>query len=381
MSHRLRTSLPRVPPRVALVLLVLAGVASGVPGAAQQREAASRVVLVTLDGARWQDIFGGVDVDVLRSTSGKTPIEQTPTYRRFWAATPQASREKVMPFLWTTLARQHGVLAGNRAAGSRVVVTNRHRFSYPGYNELLTGAPHDDVVTSNDNKRYDFLTVLEWLRPALQVSKPQVAVFASWETFNWIAERQEGTIAINAGYQSYEHDDARVRQLSAMQFDTLTPWGGARHDVYTFRFGMAHLATYRPLVTYLAFDETDDWAHDGRYDMTLDALHRSDARLSELWSWLQADPEYRDHTTLIITVDHGRGRTPADWKSHGADVAGADEMWLGCFGPGVQARGELRDHPVFEQRQVAATLAAAVGQDFQSAVPEAAPPIAACLPR
>jgi hypothetical protein len=47
----------------------------------------------------------------------------------------------------------------------------------------------------------------------------------------------------------------------------------------------------------------------------------------------------------------------------------------------VQARGELRDHPVIEQRQVAATLAAALGKDFRSASSGAAPPIAACLPR
>ena len=107
--------------------------------------------------------------------------------------------------------------------------------------------------------------------------------------------------------------------------------------------------------------------------------HRTDARLGELWATLQADPLYCDRTTLIVTVDHGRGRTPADWTSHGADIAGADEIWLGCFGGAVRARGELRDHPVLQQRQVAATVAAAVGRDFRTAVPEAASPIAQCL--
>ena len=37
------------------------------------------------------------------------------------------------------------------------------RFSYPGYSEILTGAAHDEVIDSNDNKRYPFLTVLEFL--------------------------------------------------------------------------------------------------------------------------------------------------------------------------------------------------------------------------
>jgi hypothetical protein len=133
-------------------------------------------------------------------------------------------------------------------------------------------------------------------------------------------------------------------------------------------------------VLYLAFDETDDWAHDGRYDLTLDALHRTDARLGQLWAWLQADPDYRDRTTLVLTVDHGRGRTTRDWTSHGAEVAGAEEMWLGCFGPLVRARGELRDHPPIEQRQVAATVAEAVDRDFRS-VAAAAPAIGPCLGR
>lgn len=368
---------------LAVLACVAAALAvSSPPGSvveARRQTPGEQVVLVTLDGARWQEVFGGLDPDVLRSVSGKTPIEQTPAYKRFWADSAHGRREKLMPFLWTTLARQHGFLAGNRTIGSQVDVTNRHRFSYPGYNELLTGAPHNDVVTSNDNRRYDFLTVLEWLRPALGVSREQVAAFASWETFNYIAERKEGTIAINAGFESYDHDEPRVRQLSALQFDTPTPWSGARHDVYTYRFAMAHLASYRPRVLYLAFDETDDWAHDKRYDLTLEALHRTDARLGELWAVLQADPLYRDRTTLIVTVDHGRGRTPADWTSHGADIAGAEEIWLGCFGGAVRARGELRDHPVLQQRQVAATVAAAVGKDFRTAVPEAASPIAQCV--
>ncbi len=377
-KRRSRGALAVVAAVVGLMVVLEPGVGAVRTAQAPQGPDA-HVVLVTLDGARWQEVFGGLDLEVLRAASGKTRAEDTPSYQRFWAETPQARREKLMPFLWTTLARQHGVLAGNRTLGSMVNVTNRHRFSYPGYNELLTGAAHDDVVTSNDNRRYDFLTVLEWLRPTLGVDRERVAVFGSWETFNWIAERHEGTIAVNAGFESYEHDDPDVRHLSALQFDTPTPWSGARHDVYTFRFAMAHLAHYRPRALYIAFDETDDWAHDGRYDLTLEALQRTDARIGELWARLQADADYRDRTTLIVTVDHGRGRTPKDWTSHGADIAGAEEMWLGCFGPKVTARGELRGHPAWEQRQVAATMAAAVGQDFRTAVPGAAPAIGACV--
>jgi Type I phosphodiesterase / nucleotide pyrophosphatase len=339
----------------------------------------STVVLVTIDGARWQDVLGGLDRAVLESVSGDTPVEKTETYRRFWAPSATERRAKVMPFLWNTLVARHGAIAGNRGLGSRVEVANTLKFSYPGYSEMLTGAPHDDVVISNNDRRYPFVTVLEWLRRELALPASGVAVFGSWGTFNAIAESQEDSITINAGYEPFPHPDAQVRTLSELQ--TLTPTGfdGARHDVYTFRFAMAHLKTARPRVLYLAFDETDDWAHQKRYDLVLDALHRTDRQLEELWTWLQADPEYRGRTTLIVTVDHGRGRTPSDWMDHGAKTAGAEETWIGCFGRAVVARGERRDGSVVQQRQVAGTMATLLGRDFQRAVPAAAPPIPWCV--
>ena len=244
---------------------------------------------------------------------------------------------------------------------------------------MLTGAPHDDVVTSNDNKRYGFLTVLEWLRTALQLPKSGVAVFGSWETFNFIAEREEGAITINAGYEDFAGADPEMRTLSALQHLTPNGFHGARHDIYTYRFARAHLQAAKPRVLHMAFDETDDWAHLKRYDLVLDALHRTDTQIEQLWRWLQSDPQYRGKTTLILTVDHGRGRTPADWFDHGEKVVGAHETWLGCFGPTVTARGESSDAGPLRQQQVAATIAALLGRNFATAVPGAAAPIPACL--
>lgn len=366
-----------------LALGLAAAAAAAVEPRAQAQQASSAasahaVVLVTLDGTRWQDLFGGVDLEILKSVSGKTPVEGTDTYKRFWASTPEARRQKVMPFLWSRLVAQEGAIVGNRNAGSRMQVSNRHRFSYPGYSELLTGTPHDDVITSNDNRRYGFLTVLEWLRAELKLPKSGVGVFGSWETFRFISEREEGAVTINAGYQDFAHPDAEIRTLSALQHLAPSGFHGARHDVYTFRFGLAHLQTARPRVLYLAFDETDDWAHQKQYDLVLDALHRTDRQLEQLWTWLQSDPEYRGRTTLVLTVDHGRGRRPEDWSDHGEAIDGAEETWLGCFGATVAARGEQRETAPVTTSQVASTLAAILGRDFRTATPAAAPPIPFC---
>jgi hypothetical protein len=340
---------------------------------------AANVVLVTLDGVRIQEMFGGLDESVARALVKKGRVEDMPLWQRYWAPTREERRRKLMPFLWGTLLAEHGSIAGDQAAGSIVRVTNRHRFSYPGYAEIATGAAHDAEIDSNDNRRNPFPTVLEIVRRERGLEPRQVATFASWETFRWIVEHEEGATTVNAGLQAYAHPERDVQVLSDWQFQTRTPWDGTRHDAYTLRFARAHLATFRPRLLWMAFDETDDWAHDGRYDRVLDTLARFDAALADLWGWLQADPQYRGTTTVIVTTDHGRGRGPADWRDHGKDVEGAQDIWLVLAGRGVKRRGVWRDAPTIHQNQIAATIAALLDVDYRKFVPGAGLPIGDCL--
>ncbi len=334
------------------------------------------VILITLDGARTEEIFGGLDLDVFKSTlREKQRLEDQPAYRRFWAETPAARREKLMPFFWTTLMRQHGSIAGNRTLGSSVTLTNTHRFSYPGYSEILLGEAHDDTIKSNDPLRNPYVTVLEELRSRLALTKSQVGVFASWNVFDAIVEHTEGALTVNTGFEPFESPEPLVRELSRLQMETPTPWDSVRHDVYTFRFAMDHLARARPRAVYLALGETDDWAHDGRYDRVLETYARTDAYLRELWTWLQSDPEYRGRTHLLVTTDHGRGHTIKDWRDHGAKVEGAQDVWIALVSPSMPKRGEWRDHPALHTNQVAATLANWMGVDWRALRPAAGLPI------
>jgi Type I phosphodiesterase / nucleotide pyrophosphatase len=372
---------------VVLGLFVLAGADSVSPGsrrAAVQPTAsgAANVILITLDGVRCQEIFDGLDRAVLRSTLGRgTRVEDTRAYARYWAATPEARRERLMPFFWGTLVTEHGSIAGNRARGSVVRVTNSHRFSYPGYAEILVGEPHDDVIDSNDKRRNPYPTVLEFLKATFGFDKRQVAAFASWDTFDWIVEHEPGAITSNAGFDHYDGTAEGVELLNTLQSETLTPWDGARHDAYTFRLAMAHLRASRPRVLYIAFDETDDWAHDGRYDRVLDTLHLIDGYLRELWSFLQEDRGYRNRTAILITADHGRGNAPADWRDHGSKISGAENIWMAFVGPEWARRGEWQNAEPISQNQVAATLAQALGADYAKQNPGAGRPIAQLLSR
>ena len=343
--------------------------------------AVDNVILITFDGARTQEIFGGLDLDVLRASIDGGEPESTEVYRWFWAPTPEARRTRLMPFFWETLMVEHGSIAGNRALGSTVELANRMRFSYPSYAEILTGEAHDDTITSNDNRRYPFPTVLQFLQRELGLDDTRAAAFAAWETFRWIVSSEAGTFTVNAGYQASDDPDPVMQELSSQQFDTPTPWDNVRHDHYTFALAMRHLAVHHPRVLYLALGETDDWAHGERYDRTLEAFARNDQQLRQLWKWLQADDQYRDRTAIVLTTDHGRGHTGADWTDHGNDTEGAQFVWMAVVSPTVALRGEWRDHAPIRLNQVAATLAAFLGLDFRSLTPGAGPPIARLVDR
>jgi len=82
---------------------------------------------------------------------------------------------------------------------------------------------------------------------------------------------------------------------------------------------------------------------------------------------------------FILTCDHGRG-TGAGWRNHGAKVAGAENIWLAVFGPDSSPMGERTNNAAIGQNQIAATLAALLGEDYHGAVPKSGSPIADLLP-
>jgi hypothetical protein len=367
----------RLPPALAVFALALAAAVARSTNLASQAPE-PKVILITFDGARTEEIFGGLDVDALGSTlaEGKK-LDDNDAYKRFWAPTPEARREKLMPFFWGVLMRKHGSIAGNTRLGSAVTLTNTHRVSYPGYAEILLGEAHDDQIKSNDPIRNPYVTVLEEVRAGLALTKAQVAAFTSWNVFSAIVEHEEGAITVNAGFVPFDSPEPSIQELSRLQRDTITPWDSVRHDIYTFRFALDHLQRARPRMLYLALGETDDWAHDGRYDRVLDAYARSDAYLRQLWTWIESDPAYRGQTHLLITTDHGRGHTAKDWRNHGAKVDGAQDVWIALVSPAMSRRGEWRQQAALRTNQVAATLASWMGIDWRALRPAAGGPIAA----
>jgi hypothetical protein len=340
-----------------LPLAFLAACAAAPPPAGPLPAAPPHLLLVTLDGLRWQEVFGGADSAVVWTGADSAEVA-----RAWWRPSPAERRGLLMPFLWGEVARR-GQLLGNAADGGGVRVANGRNFSYPGYNELLTGSP-DDRIDSNDKVPNPNRTVLEWLaaRPGFA---GRVAVTASWDAFPWIVNAERSGIPVEAG------QDSVVARMAAL----LPPlWGETRFDLLTHRSALDRLwATTPPRVLYVALGETDEWAHAGDYRQYLAAAHRNDAMIRELYEAFAAHPAVRGNVTLLVTVDHGRGDGPK-WTDHGASVAGAEWVWVAALGPRVAPRGVRADLRGATLAQVAATAAAAVGEDY-TVVPGVAGPL------
>jgi hypothetical protein len=353
------------------ILALIVGCAALSAAPPQQRPAVSHVLLVTLDGMRWQEVFGGMQSSLLTKDGGGV-TDPKPVAARFDGPSNEARREKLMPFFWTVVAKQ-GQVFGDPAHGSTARVTNGLRFSYPGYNELLTGFP-DPRVDSNDRNYNPNVTVLEWLNKQPSFNG-RVAAFASWELLPWIVNVPRSGLPANSDGGPFAKP-ATEQQKLLNQFSSYLPpyWPEERFDAPTAIGALEYLRGHKPRVLYVMLGETDEWAHGRRYGLYLDAAQRNDRIIRDLWDAAQAIPEYAGHTALVLATDHGRGDTAADWTDHGKKVPASDRIWMAVLGPGVPAAG-LRANVNVTQSQIAATVASLLGEDYRRAQPKAAPPL------
>ena len=326
---------------------------------------AQNVVVVTWDGFRRQELFTGADETLMDGKQGVK--DATALKARYWRDAPEARRAALAPFVWGTVAKD-GQVFGDPAKGAAVRVTNGKNFSYPGYSELFCGVA-DPRIDSNAKRDNPNPSVLEYLngRPGFQ---GRVEVDATWNVFPSIFRVKRSGLPVRVDRQPIRDEPGLTDLLTRLP----VYWGGNAFDAVTMAGAKAALVRRRPRVLFVGLGETDEWGHGRRYDLYLDAARGADQFLADLWAWLQADPHYAGTTTLLVTADHGRGLTRTDWTDHGARVPGAEFVWTLALGAGVPPLG-VRDGVETTQSQLAATVAAVLGEDFRSAVPAAAGPL------
>jgi hypothetical protein len=321
---------------------------------------AGNLFIITIDGFRWQEIFTGADSVLINDTS-YTPDTST-MKMMYWDSDPVVRRKKLLPFFWSMIASK-GQLYGNRNFDNKMNTANLFRFSYPGYNEIFTGNT-DLRISSNKKKVNTNQNVLEYLDSKEQFHGKVVA-FTSWDVFPYILNKDRNEMLINSGYENMEGDLSDEQKLiNTVQTEAVYNKGETRHDQLTFLIAKEYVQKQQPRVVFIGLGETDEYAHQGRYDLYLEQANKIDRMIAELWHWIQSTPGYKDNSTILITTDHGRGSRSSKWTSHSAFIRGSSQTWLAMIGAGVQSCGEIKDDQQFYQQQIAGTIAALVGEEF-----------------
>ncbi len=324
-----------------------------------QQTSVENLILVTTDGLRWQEVFKGLDKAITHSKKDNEGAEAE--LNTAFGGTAQESRRKIFPFIWTEMATS-GQLFGNRESGSKVNTKNPHWFSYPGYAELFNGYVYRKIRSNSfpENPKTTFLEFLN-KQPALQ---GRVAAFGSWETFDKILNPQKSQIILSTAFTP-------VKGLQSNKIDSLIqhsarPFGnGVSTDELTHLKAITYLKAKKPRVLFVGYGETDEWGHARKYKSYVYSAHQFDKYLSELWEFVQTDPQYKDKTALVVTVDHGRGERMY-WTSHGNSVSGANEIWFGVIAPGLTPKGEISGGKKLHLQQLAQTLCKMLGYTFES---------------
>ena len=332
------------------------------------------MVLIVCDGLRWEEVFGGAELELINKSDEGGWYSADELRARYWNPDPKKSRKLLFPFLWGTVAAQ-GQLFGNVTGGQPRADHQWPVLFVPRLQRDVDRLP-DPRINSNSFGPNPNMTVFEWLadRPGF---KNKVEIFGTWGTFHDIFNDHRSHLPVRAGANLVDATDHSPRgQLLQQLYETTTRFEGTDpYDSFLSVSVLDHLQNHHPRVMFVGFGETDSWAHSGRYDLVLEAAHNFDAYVAALWNRMQSMPEYKDQTTFIITADHGRGHGMVDWKEHGVDQKGSENIWIAVIGPDTPARGERHNVATVTQSQIAATIAALLGEDYRAAVPQAAKPL------
>jgi hypothetical protein len=329
--------------------------------------AQKHLFVITLDGVRWEEVYKGADPALI--SSDEYVKDTSLTRELYWDPSETRRRRRLMPFFWSTIAAK-GCLMGNRDFDNKVNVRNFYKISYPGYNEIFTG--HTNAISSpnlainNTNSN-----VLEYLNSTTEYHG-KIAVFTSWNVFPYILSESRNGLPINSGYEKLnETEDADANLIDSLQ--SKMPASNTRHDQLTYLSAREYIRRHHPSVVVIGLGETDESAHAGRYDLYLQHIADADRMIAELWYAVQTDPYYKDSTTFLITTDHGRGYKPNKWTTHGFWAKGSGDSWLAMLGPGIFPSGELKERGQVYQKQLAATMAALLGNPSGSGHPPGNP--------
>ncbi|MFZ1304802.1 MAG: alkaline phosphatase family protein [Ferruginibacter sp.] len=347
-------------------ILILLFVLNVTAAAAQTAE---NIIIITTDGLRWQEVFGGMD-SAIANNKKFNQDDSAAIFKKYWAIDAVERRKKIMPFLWSIIEK-NGQIYGNRNYGNKFDNANPYWFSYPGYNEIFTGYP-DTLINSNSYPPNPNTTLLEFLNNQPKY-KNKVAAFGAWDAFDRILNEERGKFPVYSAFDltGGTHPTATEKTINNLLNDSYKPFGEAEClDVFTHYGAMNYLQTKKPKVLYISYGETDEWAHSGQYRDYLHAANQVDKWISDIWNYIQSDAFYKNRTAIFITTDHGRGdANKEEWTSHNNTIKDSYQIWMAAMGPGIPAKGEIKVNQQLYQKQFAQTMAGLLGLTYSAKHP------------
>lgn len=318
---------------------------------------AAVVVLVAIDGVRWQDVFHGVERRrALDAGLSPSLIVDAAT---------------LTPVLHT-LATREGAAVGATRRGA-MHASGPNFVSLPGYAELFTGSRAPDCQ-HNDCAAVTIPTIADEL--AVDGDPGRVAVFSSWPRIARAAASSPERILLSAGRDG-TNDAARLTAGDATAIELYElgeranpkpGWGSYRPDAHTAALALHYLRRDKPRFMFLGLGDTDEHAHHDDYPAYLDALRHADAVIGDIHATLRAFRAEGTPTLLLVTTDHGRADNFVD---HGGALVASSRVWLIASGDAVSARGFVHSPEPRHLADVAMTIRAVTGLDTAPATPGA----------
>lgn len=347
---------------VILLFTVVFSFSSSI-GLAQEKTKTENVVLILIDGYRWQELFRGADYDLLSSKKFNSD-DSTERFKKYWDEDLKLRREKLMPFTWKYIA-SNGQLYGNRDLGNNVNVRNPYWISYPGRAEVLSGFV-DSAINSNSYPTNTNTNVLEFIN-SRKGYQDKVVTFACWGATGRCLNKENSKMLINVPWEDIRGNDLTEAESLANEIQHYAPktfgWE-ERLDFEVYALAKSYIRSRHPKVIYIDFGDTDEYAHEGQYGHYLDDIHNLDEMIGNLWRMMQQDKFYSGKTTFFIVPDHGRG-VGNQWTSHGSGTPHSNETWFMVMGPDTAPMGEIKKKEQIFQDQYAKTIASILGFKYE----------------
>ncbi len=292
------------------------------PVAASKPHPSDIVVVLTIDGVRWQEIFQGSDRSLGRNLGPEFASWQSPA-----ALTPYLHQ----------LAVGRGMLFG--ADTAPMVASSPSTVSLPGYSEIFSG--RSPSCANNDCPATTEMTLLdEWTQ---RDPSAQLTILSSWSRIGRAAAKDLSRMTVSAGQTVKVHAERFcVEPGLCLQYHASThvsAWPGDddyRPDRATSALAIEYLHVHQPEFLFVGLGDTDEHAHHGDYRGYLQALHAADATVGAISQWLLKKEQQGHRTLLVCTTDHGRSH---GFNHHGGAPEAA-RVWALFAGSVVAARGQ-----------------------------------------